>query len=66
MVHVLIAFAQSRDGTGVLLHNGERAVLQYGKDGVVFDADWEDWTENGEVAPLLTQFASRTLPQPLL
>jgi hypothetical protein len=66
MVHVLIAFTQSRGGTGVLLHNGERAVLQYGKDGVIFDAGWEDWTENGEVAPLLAQFASRTLPQPLL
>ncbi|NMO54827.1 hypothetical protein HH310_27040 [Actinoplanes sp. TBRC 11911] len=66
MVHVLIAFAQSHSGSGVLLHNGERAVLQYGKDGLIFDADWEDWTENPEVAPLLTQFASRTLPQPLL
>ena len=66
MVHVLIAFAQSHGGTGVLLHNGERAVLQYGRYGIVFDAEWEDWTENGEVAPLLTQFASRTLPQPLL
>jgi len=66
MVHVLISFAQTHGGSGVLLHNGERAVLQYGKDGVVFDAEWEDWTENHEVAPLLTQFASRTLPQPLL
>lgn len=66
MAHVLIAFAQTRGGNGVLLHNGERAVLQYGADGIIFDADWEDWTENGEVAPLLTQFTSRKLPQPLL
>ncbi|WP_203721084.1 SitI3 family protein, partial [Paractinoplanes brasiliensis] len=66
MVHVLIAFAQTHGGSGVLLHNGERAVLQYGKEGIVFDAGWEDWTENSEIAPLLTQFASRTLPQPLL
>jgi len=66
MVHVLIAFAQSYGGSGVLLYNGEEAVLQYGKDGIVFDAEWEDWTENGEVAPLLNQFASRVLPQPLL
>ena len=66
MVHVVIAFAQRHSGSGVLLHNGERAVLQYGRDGIVFDADWEDWTENGEVAPLLAQFASRVLPQPLL
>lgn len=66
MVHVLIAFAQSHGGNGVLLFNGEQAVLQYGADGVVFASDWEDWTENAEVAPLLTQFASRILPQPLL
>jgi hypothetical protein len=66
MVHVLIAFAQRYGGNGVLLYNGEEAVLQYGKDGIVFDAEWEDWTENREVAPLLNQFASRVLPQPLL
>ena len=66
MVHVLIAFAQSYGGNGVLLFNGEQAVLQYGEDGVIFDAEWEDWTENAEVAPLLNQFTSRTLPQPLL
>jgi hypothetical protein len=66
MVHTLIAFAQRYGGSGVLLYNGEEAVLQYGPDGIVFASDWEDWTENGEVAPLLDQFASRTLPQPLL
>jgi hypothetical protein len=66
MVHVLIAFAQRHGGSGVLLHNGEEAVLQYDGTGIVFAEDWDDWTENGEVAPMLTQFASRVLPQPLL
>jgi hypothetical protein len=66
MVHLIIAFAQSHGGSGVLLYNGERAVLQYGKDGVVFDSDWADWTDNPEVAPLLGQFTSRQLVQPLL
>jgi hypothetical protein len=66
MVHVIIAFAQTHGGSGVLLYNGEEAVLQYGEDGIVFASDWEDWTENSEVAPLLAQFTSRVLPQPLL
>ena len=66
MAHTLIAFAQRNGGSGVLLFNGEEAVLQYGPDGIVFASDWEDWTENSEIAPLLTQFASRVLLQPLL
>jgi hypothetical protein len=66
MVHVFIAFAQRHGGSGVLLYNGEEAVLQYDEAGIVFAEDWEDWTENGEVAPMLTQFTSRVLPQPLL
>jgi hypothetical protein len=66
MVHVVIAFAQSCGGSGVLLVNGETNVLQYGADGIVFDSSWEEWTDNGETAPLLTQFASRVLSQPLL
>ena len=66
MAHVLVAFARSRGGNGVLLFNGEENVLQYGADGIVFASDWEDWTENSRVAPLLTRFANRALPQPLL
>src|SRR3954462_10402614 len=66
MAHVLIAFAQTRGGNGVLLHNGDRAVRRYGKGGIVFGAEGEDWRGHGEVAPLLNQFASRVLPQPLL
>ncbi|MBU2667417.1 hypothetical protein KOI35_28285 [Actinoplanes bogorensis] len=66
MAHVLITFAQSRKGRGILLHNGEKAVLQYGEHGIVFDSEWEDWTSNGKVAPLLTSFLGCALPQPLL
>jgi hypothetical protein len=66
MVHVLITFAQRHGGSGILLHNGEEAVLQYDETGIVFAEGWDDWTENGEVAALLDQFASRVLPQPLL
>jgi hypothetical protein len=66
MVHTLIAFSTRYGGHGVLLFNGETAVLQYADHGVVLAADWEGWSENGEIAPLLTQFASQVLPQPLL
>jgi hypothetical protein len=66
IVHALIAFSEIHGGRGVLLFNGEENVLQYGPDGIVFAEQWADWRENHEVAPLLTQFASRVLPQPLL
>jgi len=66
MLHTVIAFALRHGGRGVLLFNGETAVLQYNGSDVVLAADWEDWTENAEVAPLMTQFATRVLPQPLL
>jgi hypothetical protein len=66
MVHTLIAFATRVGGHGVLLFNGEENVLQYGDGAVTFGSEWEDWAENPETAPLLTQFPSRVLPQPLL
>jgi hypothetical protein len=66
MVHTLIAFASQHDGRGVLLFNGEIAVLQYADREVVLDAEWEEWSDNEEIAPLLTQFPTRVLPQPLL
>lgn len=66
MVHAVIAFWSRYGGHGVLLFNGEMAVLQYGEGDMVLAADWDDWSENSEVAPLLTQFSSRVLPQPLL
>lgn len=66
MVHAVIVFALQHGGRGVLLFNGETAVLRYDGSDVVLDADWEDWSENREVAPLTTRFATRVLPQPLL
>ncbi|WP_433385443.1 SitI3 family protein [Actinoplanes sp. CA-142083] len=66
MAHTLIAFATRFGGHGVLLFNGEDNILQYGEGTVTFGAEWEDWAENPETAPLLTQFPSRVLPQPLL
>lgn len=66
MAHTLIAFATQVGGHGVLLFNGEENVLQYGDGAVTFGAEWEEWAENPETAPLLTQFPSRILPQPLL
>jgi hypothetical protein len=66
MVHTLIAFASQYEGRGVLLFNGETAVLQYADGAVVLDAEWEEWPDNSEVAPLLNQFTTRVLPQPLL
>ena len=66
MAHALIAFSSQHSGRGVLLFNGEDAVLEYSDGDVVFAADWEDWSENNEVAPLLSQYPSRLLQQPLL
>ncbi|MEU8815379.1 SitI3 family protein [Actinoplanes sp. NPDC048796] len=66
MAHALIAFAQRHGGNGVLLYNGDEAVLQYGEGGIVFSSDWDDWAENSETAPLLAQFPMAVLPQPLL
>jgi hypothetical protein len=66
MAHTLIAFATQVGGHGVLLFNGEDNVLQYGDGEVTFGAEWDEWAENPETAPLLTRFPSRVLPQPLL
>jgi hypothetical protein len=66
MVHTVVAFWNRYGGHGVLLFNGEIAVLQYGDGEMILDAEWEDWFDNSEVAPLRTQFASRVLAQPLL
>jgi len=53
-------------GRGVLLHNGERVVLQRLADGVEFDSEWDDWIEIEGVAPYLSAHAARRLMQPLL
>jgi hypothetical protein len=51
---------------GVLLFNGEQAVLQKLDGGVVFDEDWEDWSEVDEVTPFVAAHTRRRLAQPLL
>ncbi|MFC7277082.1 SitI3 family protein [Paractinoplanes rhizophilus] len=63
MASVVIGLAGA---DGVLLFNGEEAVIQVTGGAVIFNAEWDDWAENPETAPLLTQFPSRVLPQPLL
>ena len=66
MVHVLTRFAQRHGGSGVLLHNGEEAVLQYDGAGIAFAESRECWTDNNEVAQMLAPFVSRELPQPFV
>ena len=51
---------------GVLLFNGEEAILQRLDDGVVFDAEWEEWAEIPDVGALMAAHSKRRLPQPLL
>jgi hypothetical protein len=64
MASTVISFAQQHQGNGVLLFNGDEAVLMYGPGGIEFGSEWDDWTDNAETAPLLSQFPSRPLPQP--
>jgi hypothetical protein len=53
------------DADGVLLFNGEEAVIQASGGEVIFAADWEDW-EEPEVAALTRGHRVATLEQPLL
>ena len=66
MVAAVLAVFDTYPALGVLLFNGEEAVLQRFEDGVVFNCDWEDWSEVDEMAPLLAGHQVRPLPQPLL
>jgi hypothetical protein len=66
MVSAVLALAERYGGTGILLFNGEQAVLQWTPEGVVFDSEWEDWSELEAVRPLVSLHASRRLAQPLL
>lgn len=62
MVGVVLALS----GTdGVLLFNGEEAVMQASGGEVVFAAGWEDWDEP-EVAALVRNHRVAPLAQPLL
>lgn len=62
MVAVVLALS---DADGVLLFNGEEAVLQTSSGEVTFAADWEDW-EEPEVAALMRDHRIAPLAQPLL
>jgi hypothetical protein len=66
MVGAVLAFFHRYAGRGVLLFNGEVAILQRLTGEIVFDREWEDWFENDEVTPLLDGYPIRPLPQPLL
>ncbi|MFC7533850.1 SitI3 family protein [Actinoplanes sp. GCM10030250] len=66
MVGAVLAHFDQYRSHGVLLFNGEEIVLQRLTDEVVFNSDWEDWSELDEVAPLLVGHALRSLPQRLM
>lgn len=66
MVRSVIAFAGQFGGRGVLLFNGDRATIQWNEDGIVFDSEWEEWTDVAAVVPLIEGHTMRLLPQPLL
>jgi hypothetical protein len=62
MVGAVLALSGS---DGVLLFNGEEAVMQAARGEVVFAAGWEDWDEP-EVAALVRNHRVASLAQPLL
>ena len=66
MVAAVLAIFEAWPGRGVLLHNGEHAVLQRLADGIEFDSEWDDWIEIDGVAPYLSANATLRLTQPLL
>lgn len=62
MVGVVLALSTA---DGVLLFNGEEAVMQTSGGEVTFASDWEDWDEP-EVAALMRDHRIAPLAQPLL
>jgi hypothetical protein len=66
MVASVLAFFDRYGGHGVLLYNGDVAVILRLTHDVVFSRDWEEWFEVPEVASLLTGHRVDTVPQPLL
>jgi hypothetical protein len=62
MVGVVLALS---DADGVLLFNGEEAVIQTSGGEAIFAAGWEDWDEP-EVAALTRDHRVAPLAQPLL
>ncbi len=66
MVGAVLAYFDRYAGRGVLLFNGEEVIIQRLDHEVVFNSDWDDWTDVDEVRPLLSGHAVRPLLQPLL
>jgi hypothetical protein len=66
MVASVLAFFERYGGRGVLLFNGDVAVILRLTDDVVFSRHWDEWFEVAEVAPLLAGHRVDTVPQPLL
>lgn len=63
MVGAVLSLA---DADGVLLFNGEEAVVQIAGGEVTFAAGWEDWDDMPEVAALRSEHRVTSLSQPLL
>ncbi|GAA2647944.1 SitI3 family protein [Paractinoplanes durhamensis] len=63
MVGAVLALAQA---DGVLLFNGEEAVLQCVNGEATFAADWDGWDDMPEVAALQAGRRTAHLAQPLL
>jgi hypothetical protein len=66
MVSAVLAFHKRFGGRGVLLFNGEVAVIQWEDADLIFSSDWEDWFEVEPVIPLVAGRRVERLPQPLL
>jgi hypothetical protein len=65
MVRAVLAFLGRYPGSGVLLFNGERVVLQKLDGPVELDSGWEDWSLDG-MAKVIAGLPQHPLPQPLL
>jgi hypothetical protein len=66
MVSAVLSFHSHFKGCGVLLFNGDVAVIQWSPDGVFFDSEWEDWSLVEPVLPLISGHQVQRLAQPLL
>jgi hypothetical protein len=65
MVGAVLGLAE-HGADGVLLFNGEEAVMQASDGEVTFAADWVDWDDMPEVVALRTGHRAGRLTQPLL
>ncbi|WP_328459357.1 SitI3 family protein [Actinoplanes sp. NBC_00393] len=62
MVRSVLGLVTRYGCCGVLLFNGDLAITQWTPDEVVFDCDWEPWSQ----VELISAHPMRRLPQPLL